>query len=139
MDASASSLCCSVFLRALFLSDFIDVRVLNLATPGAPPVFMKRVRVHCQDLKAIDHIARQYANYNIYMGVAERRTDKNGKAENCSAVNALWAGIDLKDYNHDEIKAVEKLRAFPLKPHIITKTGGGFHCYWLLAEPLLLT
>lgn len=70
---------------------------------------------------------------NIYVGVGIR--DKaRGRDEDVIALHALWCDIDFKKTPESEAQALFK--AFPLRPSIAIRTGGGVHFYWLLREAL---
>lgn len=71
---------------------------------------------------------------NLYVGVATRQTSKDGTAENCQQLTALFVDLDFKDV--DEHTARTRLTTFPLAPSIVVHSGGGLHGYWLLREPL---
>ncbi|MBI4595856.1 MAG: hypothetical protein HY730_05690 [Candidatus Tectomicrobia bacterium] len=57
-----------------------------------------------------------------------------GKKEHIVQIPALWADLDFKDFPQEEFD--RRLKSFPLSPSIIVRSGGGYHCYWLLKEPL---
>lgn len=55
-----------------------------------------------------------------------------------AAVNCFFAEYDVKDYGSKE-KISAHLRTLPLYPSVIIDSGGGFHCYWLLAATVTVT
>jgi hypothetical protein len=69
---------------------------------------------------------------NIYYGVATR-DGQGGRKDNLVQIPALWVDFDFK--RNPQKFLMERLKDLPLKPSIMTKTGGGFHLYWLLQEP----
>ena len=73
----------------------------------------------------------------IYFGVhptAEKGTPSTrSKKETVSAINCLYAELDAKD--GAELATV---KAFTPAPSVVVASGGGWHCYWLLAEPYAL-
>jgi hypothetical protein len=69
---------------------------------------------------------------NIYFGVGAR-DGKGGEKSNVVNIPAVWFDGDFKDSSREII--AEKLQAFPFKPSIIVRSGGGIHAYWLLKEP----
>jgi len=90
--------------------------------------------------------------YSCYFGVAvrdkfyppeERVSEKTGKpywfqprgkAKDAQWITCLWADIDDPTEN-----GFTRLNSIGYLPSIITKTGGGWHGYWLLTEPLRIT
>lgn len=53
-----------------------------------------------------------------------------------AAVNALFAEFDIKDYGSPE--AIQNhLKQYP-SPTVKIFSGGGYHCYWLLDDPLII-
>jgi len=64
-----------------------------------------------------------------------RRDVGSTKVDSVVAINVLWADLDWKRYAGGEDEAKVAVRAFPLTPHCIVRSGGGFHLYWRLAEP----
>lgn len=55
-----------------------------------------------------------------------------------AAVNCFFAEYDVKDYGSKE-KISAHLRTLPLYPSVVIDSGGGFHCYWLLANTVTVT
>jgi len=69
--------------------------------------------------------------------VAVNQTDLQGRCkENITHVRAFWADLDRKlakgAFTVDDAKAA----LIHCPPSIIVETPGGFHLYWLLAEPV---
>ncbi|QDU66328.1 hypothetical protein [Engelhardtia mirabilis] len=59
----------------------------------------------------------------------------NGQAV---SLQAFWMDVDCKDrgdYPPREV-AAPLLADFPIQPSIVTNTGGGYHVFWALEEPL---
>jgi hypothetical protein len=76
-----------------------------------------------------DHFAE-----DLYFGVATRRDSSNGTLSNCLQLPALFSDLDFKQTGEREART--RLSEFPFKPSIVIGTGGGFHIYWPLREPL---
>jgi hypothetical protein len=74
------------------------------------------------------------ANHNVYFGVCPR-TNNGSTAQFVTRVNALWADLDFKT-GHDLQSRHQQVMALPTPPSFTVHTGGGLHCYWLLAEPI---
>jgi hypothetical protein len=77
--------------------------------------------------------------HNVYIGVATRAHAHGGTKKHCLRLTALFVDLDLTDFEEDEGRARAALERCALRPSIIVATGGGFHAYWLLSEPLELT
>jgi hypothetical protein len=69
---------------------------------------------------------------NVYFGCATRR-EKDGTAAGVAEITSLWCDLDSKTAPKED--ALGKIKEFPVEPSIIIDSGGGFHVYWLLAEP----
>jgi putative DNA primase/helicase len=80
---------------------------------------------------------------NIYFGVhptaAKRATHQRARAGDISAVNCLFAEFDAKDFDNLKESALAHIHNMPLSPSVIVDSGGGYHCYWLLAESFMIT
>jgi len=59
----------------------------------------------------------------------------NGTKANLSTLPALFADCDCK-VDGDRERYLETLHAFPLRPTLIVWSGGGFHVYWILRDPI---
>jgi DNA primase RepB-like protein len=67
--------------------------------------------------------------WDIYFGVSTR-FQSGGKKSDCFRVRCVWMDFDKKD---------EKLPNFgKIQPDIVVNSGGGFHVYWLLRDPVFL-
>lgn len=56
-----------------------------------------------------------------------------------AAVNCLFAEFDAKDFDGGKESALEVIERAPLPPSVVIDSGGGFHCYWLLDQPQIVT
>ena len=74
-------------------------------------------------------------NENHFFGVATRRDDSSGALSNCHHLPALFVDIDAKT---TKANALDRLKECSSPPSIIIDSGGGWHAYWLLKEPLEL-
>jgi putative DNA primase/helicase len=79
---------------------------------------------------------------DVYFGT-NPRMDKGGKKENVKYLCAFHADMDYGAEGHkkkpkyaDYQSALNAVRQFPLQPTVLVHTGGGFHCYWVLINPL---
>ena len=58
-----------------------------------------------------------------------------GQIEQVQFGKALFAEFDAKDYG-DLGKCAQHIRRLSVEPSIIVFSGGGYHCYWLLTQPV---
>lgn len=89
------------------------------------------VRVHKGNLqdRIADFEALQSKGAGVFITVNET-TLKGRKASDIRAIRSLWVDLDLKDAITEP-----DFQSLPLPPTIITKSGHGWHLYWVLAEP----
>ena len=92
-------------------------------------------------------------NANLYFGVhptteipktnadGEPRESKYLRSRNTliASLNCLFSEFDAKDYNGDLDAAMAAVEALKPRPSVVVASGGGYHCYWLLAEPWVIT
>ena len=77
---------------------------------------------------------------NIYFGVhpTTKRKAGRGTTETVQLINCLFAEFDAKDFDNDKDKALNHILDLELNPSALIDSGGGFHGYWFLAEPVQL-
>jgi putative DNA primase/helicase len=79
---------------------------------------------------------------DVYFGV-NPRTGLGGKKENVHYVTVFHLEVDYGTLGHKKKtdaatydEALEMINNFPIKPSLVIHSGGGFHCYWILKEPI---
>lgn len=80
---------------------------------------------------------------DVYFGLgllAKPVEGGRGKVEDVTAIACLWADVDFglghkEPVAPDEQTARRVLDSVSPRPSVIVHSGGGLHCYWLLAEP----
>lgn len=80
---------------------------------------------------------------NVYFGVNPcKAIPQRGKPEkvratldDLSSINCLFAEFDAKDYNGKQ-PALSHINNLSLSPNVVVDSGGGYHCYWLLTNPM---
>ena len=79
---------------------------------------------------------------DVYFGV-NPRTGNGGSKENVHYLSAFHAEIDYGTVGHEKSsihqtyeEALDAIQSFKPEPTIILHSGGGFHCYWVLSNPL---
>lgn len=78
----------------------------------------------------------------VYFGV-NPRMNQGGAKKNVEWVSALHAEVDYGKDGHKKTsshatydEALEAIDRFAFEPSTITHSGGGFHCYWVLSNPI---
>lgn len=56
-----------------------------------------------------------------------------------AAVNCLFGEFDAKDFARGKAGALAHIDRLSVKPSVLIDSGGGYHAYWLLSEPCILT
>jgi putative DNA primase/helicase len=83
-----------------------------------------------------------WAERNVYFNVypqtqipdgRDRRSVK-ARVAYVAAVNCFFGEFDAKDYG-SKAAILEHVDTLSLYPSVVVDSGGGYHCYWLLAEP----
>jgi hypothetical protein len=82
--------------------------------------------------------AERYRKAGVYFGVAMRKPGGGGKKEDCACVTALWVDIDVRKEGWDMQRTLGALKMSEFRPSLIVNSGNGYHCYWLLREPITL-
>ena len=79
-------------------------------------------------------------SHGLFFGVARRVAPAprghGGKDTDVTRCWSLWADLDWKGYAGGKDEATERLRSVAPAPSIIVCSGGGFHAYWRLVQPL---
>ena len=82
---------------------------------------------------------------DVYYGV-NPRTGQGGKKENVHYLTAFHAEIDYGQVGHNKSpkyltyeEALNTIQEFYFQPTLVVHSGGGFHCYWVLNDPLLVS
>ena len=79
---------------------------------------------------------------DVYFGV-NPRIGGGGKKENIPYLSAFHAEIDYGKTGHKKESpheayddALSAIQSFEPEPTIVNHSGGGFHCYWVLSNPV---
>lgn len=103
----------------------------------------------CSEIEqAAEYILSRCRETNVYFNVCLQRDKldpiKRGQAKDALVIPGLWCDVDIAGINHKATncpnteQADDLLAAFILKPSITLNSGGGWHCYWLLDQALVL-
>lgn len=78
---------------------------------------------------------------NYYFGVHPSRHAKSdtqrAEIKDIAAINCLFAEFDAKDHGDD--KAATLALATSCAPSVVVDSGGGYHAYWLLEGPFVIS
>ena len=119
------------FLKSLYRNcdeGLINIRLL----PSAKNFF-----VPLTEVKTIPSILMTHQDQDTYFGVATRHNG-DGTKQGIIQIPALWVDYDL-DLSAEAQEEKELYSIFfnlPVEPTFIILTGGGFHTYWRLREPV---
>lgn len=58
--------------------------------------------------------------------------------EDIAAVNCLFAEFDAKHFPGKKDEALDHIKSILQPPSVLIDSGGGYHAYWLLIEPLAI-
>lgn len=134
------------FLRSLFGHEGLDGLVFGLfSLPGAASDWLEDPDEMAQLAVTLS------ADHDVYVRLTPLRQrpdgSSRGAARDAAALVCLYCEIDFgtaghgegKVYPPDEDSVRVLLRAaIPLEPTYIVHSGGGWHVYWVLAEPMVL-
>jgi len=86
--------------------------------------------------KQIDDVL-SWSSYNVSFGVNPRFAEGKSKQNDIRDIVCLWLDIDGKNFHEGKPEAEKKVLEFQMKPNIIIDSGHGYHCYWILQEPII--
>jgi hypothetical protein len=79
---------------------------------------------------------------NVYYGVhpttGRKASNQRANIADVAAINCLFADFDAKAFG-DKSRALAHIEQLTPRASVIVDSGGGYHCYWLLAETFKLT
>jgi hypothetical protein len=79
--------------------------------------------------------------WDAYFGVLPRTRSEGTAAAVVDTTSVLWADVDAKKLSdvrtEGRVMALNAINQFPVPPQILVDSGGGWHCYWLLDQPVL--
>ena len=90
-----------------------------------------------------------YFGVNPTGAIPQRKNQKTGKIipskfaraaiKDIAVINCLFAEWDAKDFAGGKPATLAHIQALAIQPSVIIDSGGGYHGYWLLADPFILT
>ena len=130
------------FLETLFQTP-LERNIGDIEIRGFPKEGWQEQR-YCNLLKGAAKIAYDFCEdeMDVYFGV-NPRIGNAGSKENVPWLTAFHAEIDYGKDGHKKPseygtydEALRSIKNFEIKPTYINHSGGGFHCYWVLSEPV---
>lgn len=127
----------TAFLAAFFgpvTNHAVEIRALPQEQGNGParPRFTRDAQIIRDHLERWDQPGRA-----VYFGVATRLTGKpTGRRADLAELPALWVDIDCDKQGIARDDAVAAALSLPLRPSLLVNSGGGIHCYWLLAQAI---
>jgi len=76
------------------------------------------------------------AYFGVHPAASAKGAHERARAEDIVAASALFADFDADDRDPQTLLA--RIEAIQPAPSVIVASGGGYHAYWLLAEPVAL-
>src|SRR5437660_805417 len=137
------------FFAALFPDPtaFIHFKVLTIVEGGKILPAGDYLYATRDEHAAIEEFIAQNAERELYFGVASRRNVEqivakhnagegtgDAHADDCDKFFALYADIDFKNVPREDCDKI--FSEMPVPPDVVVMSGGGYHAYWLLAEPI---
>jgi hypothetical protein len=125
----------ALFLKQLYRDvnkGYAEIRLIHKTgdMAQAKKIYRPANTIHTGDF---DYLASINSDYHIYHRVNVSNTP-DSKKPNISAIVALYVDIDDSS---DE--ALDRLQNMHYPPTCVIYSGGGFHGYWLLREPLYVS
>jgi hypothetical protein len=127
------------FLDALYQNAdpklWLELRCIHPVSKQVKTLWMP-MRKREAILRQADQVNRD--GYSLYFAPCPRIRQK-GNAEAAALLPALWVDLDCDNDSRKRDAALAKLHEFKPAPSIVIDSGGGWHSYWLLSQPFLLT
>jgi len=128
------------FLRTLFpILDGRNRIELRFLYPGTRESHVILFTADLDDAIETSEYGSEVERLEAFYGVAARGPKKSGKKDNLTYISAAFAdmGVGNDKFWKTKEEALAALETFDPKPSIIVDSGGGYHAYWLLREPLV--
>jgi hypothetical protein len=131
------------FLRAIWGHvGFGEIRGLGLPeVSGEALPYQAWVDLACDDpVFEMDllfnlNLAKQY-DRDVYFGVLPRVRRGGTASDVTGTTKVVWADVDAKMHDHSKQSALSALNKVSPEPNILVDSGGGYHAYWLLRNPI---
>ena len=121
------------FLEALYRNTegYAEMRLIHKSGDWqkARKIYRPSATIHTCNM---DYLTDMNNDYHIYHRVNVSATQAS-KKKDITQVTALWLDIDGIDGDY-----YQRLEEFKMPPNVVINSGGGFHAYWLLREPVTI-
>ena len=77
--------------------------------------------------------------FGVHPGTVKRKNYERSTIGTIAAVNCFFAEFDAKDFDGSKESTLAHIDSLPYAPSVIIDSGGGFHCYWLLRDTVIVT
>jgi hypothetical protein len=121
-DITTQEFLSRVWPNPLLRNETLELRAIRREDKTIKRRFVKSIQDFMREAEAFG------PGWEIYFGVSTRHYDKGKKAD-CYRTKTVWVDFD---------KTKELPQFGKVCPDIIVKSGGGFHCYWLLESPIFI-
>lgn len=127
------------FYRALFgnvVEGYVEVRTIRAdgGAVGGSWVPLDEADAESGFVEAVQALSAD--GVNVYYGVATRKR-RSGRKGDCALLTVLWSDIDRLNLTREDVLALCQKAGLP-EPSMLVFSGGGWHVYWLLDEPVEL-
>lgn len=128
------------FLKALYgelPTGFVEVRLIHRDKSHPTQKFYRPLPVGDVSTERLAGLrAKNDAGYNVYFQVAVEQHNRPGAHHKTDVLclTALWFDVDKSD---DGTEA--RLLNLPNRPDILVKSGKGYHGYYLLSKPVMVS
>jgi hypothetical protein len=121
------------FLEALYrnTTGYAEMRLIHKSGDWkqAKKIYRPSATIHTCNM---DYLTEMNNEYHIYHRIGVSATQASKKAD-ITQITALWLDVDGIDVTY-----YQRLEAMYLPPTVIINSGGGYHAYWLLREPVIV-
>lgn len=121
------------FLEALYRNTegYAEMRLIHKSGDWqqARKIYRTSTTIHTCNM---DYLTEMNSDYHIYHRVNVSATQASKKTD-ITQVTALWLDVDGIDDNY-----YQRLEEFKMPPNVVINSGGGYHAYWLLREPVTI-
>jgi len=131
-------------------SEFLDLFFANVLDNVSGQIELRPIKDNIPypsfhntyDSTISEAINRCNAGFDVYFGV-NPRAGGAGKKENIHQLVTFHAEIDYGTIGHKKPshyetyeEALNAIKVYKLPPTAVNHSGGGFHCYWILSNPI---
>lgn len=76
--------------------------------------------------------------FGVHPTAKAKHAHERAKLSEIVAINCVFAEFDAKDFGGDKAAILVHIKSLALQPSVIVDSGGGYHGYWLLADPFVI-